>query len=175
MIIGFEGGLGGGKTLGMVRYLYKDSINGYKIYSNFGLKNIKHEKVNVSEILSNKDLHNVSIGIDEMTVFLDCRKSSSKMNRLISYFILQTRKRGVNLYFTTQDFSMIDMRLMNHCHFQVVCSTMYDEKGNEIPNIKRYTIFDIRNLKNIKLRRLIIDISKYYPYYDTNEIILPPV
>ena len=169
MIVGFSGGLGSGKTIGMVRYLFKDHANGNKVFANFGLRNIDFEYLNVPEIMNDSTLNSMSVGIDEITVFLDCRKSSSKMNRYISYFILQTRKRNVNLYYTTQDFGMVDLRLINHTHFQILCNDTSEEY------IKKYTIMDFRNPQKPRLKRFFLDISKYFDYYDTNEVILPPV
>ena len=106
MIIGIEGGLGSGKTIMIVRYLVKDFFKDIPIYANFHLKKIDYKVLDVIKILQMDEnkvkLGNISIGIDEITVFMDCRTSMSKMNRFISYFILQTRKRGVTLYYTTQ-------------------------------------------------------------------------
>lgn len=178
MIIGLEGGMGSGKTIMMVRYLLKDFANGHKIFSNFGLRHIDYEFLNIHDLMEDNNLQNLSVGIDEITVFLDCRKSSSKMNRYISYFVLQTRKRNVNLYYTTQSFRMIDKRLLEHTEFQIVCSKIYNEYGNEIDGVRRYAILDLRDItdiRNIKIKRLKLDITPYYDFYDTNEVILPPI
>jgi hypothetical protein len=175
MIIGFDGGLGSGKTIGVVRYLLKDFANGNKIYANFNLRNIDYEHLNVLEIMENENLNNVSIGIDEITVFMDCRMSSSKLNRLLSYFILQTRKRNVNLYYTTQSFNMVDIRLYNHTHFRILCDFAKDEHGNRLDNIRKYTIIDCRDLHNLDIKRFYLDISTYFDFYDTNEVIMPPI
>jgi hypothetical protein len=143
--------------------------------ANFGL-NFPHEKLDVTSLMeSGNELRNVSVGIDEATVFLDCRRSSSKMNRSLSYWILQTRKRDVTLYFTTQDFGMIDFRLMNHTHIQILADIMYDKDGNEIPDVRKYRIFDLRNPHRIIKKDFVMDLRPYYRLYDTNEIILPPL
>lgn len=178
MIIGIEGGMGTGKTILMVRYLKKDSESLHKIFCNFGLKKIEFEKLDVVGLMEDNNLQDVSVGIDEITVFLDCRKSSSRMNRYISYFILQTRKRNVNLYYTTQSFRMIDKRLLEHTEFQIHCDKVYDKYGVEVDGWRHYTIIDCRNvtdIRNIKITRFNMDISKYYDFYDTNEVILPPI
>lgn len=179
MIIGIEGGLGTGKTIIMVRYLLKDYLNELKLFTNFGLKNIDYNKLDVLEIMKNENLSGVSIGIDEITVFLDCRKSGSKMNRILSYFILQTRKRNVNLYFTTQSFNYIDRRMLEHTDIRVLCRHIYNENNEVVPNIKSYSIIDCRDISSgvadIPIHRIYLDISKYYTFYDTNEVIIPPV
>jgi len=175
MIIGFEGGLGTGKTIGMVRYLKKDEAQGNDLFINFGMKDTYYNKLNVTEIMENENLQNVSIGIDEITVFLDCRKSMSKMNRMLSYFILQTRKRNVNMYYTTQDFGMVDLRLIRHTSIQIFCENVYNDDNDLIPNVKKYSMLDLRDKRNLSFTNFYLDISPYYKYYDTNEIILPPI
>lgn len=175
MIIGIEGGLGSGKTLLLSKYLYKDSMAGFDVRANFGLK-FKSNDLDVKELLETGiELKNVTIGIDEITVFIDCRKSMSKMNRLISYFILQSRKRNVNIYYTTQDFDMVDKRLIQHTHIQIIAEKIYYSDGREITDYRRYTILDFRNPHNTKPITFIMDISKYYNIYDTDEIIKPPI
>jgi len=189
MIIGIEGDLGSGKTVGMVRYLYKDFKDlGNSIKSN--MKGLKFgdlldilEIMQINEQTKIKDmnvkkmpnLNNVSIGIDEITVFMDCRRSQSKMNLLISYFILQTRKRNVQLYYTTQDFSMTDLRLQKYTKIMVLCDFIYDENEEQIDNWRHYTVIDIRNKYRPKISRFNMNISKYYDIYDTDEVILPPI
>ena len=180
MLIGIEGGLGSGKTLLMVRYLLKDFNKGNQIFSNFGLNHIPYKVLNVLEILDfdkeNKSLIDISMGIDELTVFADCRTSIGKMNRLFSYFILQTRKRNVNLYYTTQNMMMIDKRVREHTDIQIFCEKIKDSDGEMIEKKRHYTIWDFRDLHDIpKPTKFILDISKYFDYYDTNEVILPPV
>ena len=175
MIIGIDGGLGSGKTALMTGYLYEDFKQGFDVKANYSL-NFKHDTLDVLSLLEkNPNLKDVSIGIDEITVFMDCRTSASKMNRLISYFILQSRKRNVTLYYTTQDFNMVDLRLINHTHIQIVCNCIYDEDGNPIDDIRKYTIFDFRNPHDIKSNMFYLDISNVYGLYNTDEIIVPPI
>jgi len=188
IIIGVEGGLGSGKTILIVRYLYKDDKKGIPVYANFHLKNIRHKLLDVMEILqmdkSKSDINNMSLAIDEITVFMDCRTSITKMNRLISYFILQTRKRNVTLYYTTQHFGMVDKRLINHTDIRIIAEKIPKYKkslqGDIISdgyynNYRKYTIYDLRDLKNFKWKSFKLKISDYYEYYDTNEVILPPI
>ena len=179
MIVGVEGGLGSGKTILIVRYLLKDSRNGIPIYANFHLKDIKYELLDVMEILEmDKERVNIgdlSLAIDEITVFMDCRTSMKKMNRFISYFILQTRKRNVTLYYTTQDFNMVDLRLINHTDIRIVAEKIKRKDGTYYENWRKYTIYDLRDLKNFRWRTFNLKISPYFGYYDTNEVILPPI
>jgi len=189
MIIVLEGDLGSGKTVGMVRYLYKDCFKlGNNVVSNmkglkFGRQIDIFKIMGISEDTKVKDmdikkmptLNNISIGIDEITVFMDCRRSQSKMNLLMSYFILQTRKRNVQLYATTQDLSMVDLRLWKYVNMIVICDFTYDDNGDEVKDWRHYTVVDKRKKYDWKLSRFKLDISKYYELYDTNEVVLPPI
>jgi hypothetical protein len=177
MIIGIEGPIGSGKTILMVRYLRKDFVKGKAIFANLGLKNMKYEKVDMSKILDMHEnqfnLNKCSLGIDEITVFADCRCSGSKLNRLISYFILQSRKRNVDIYFTTQNLNMVDFRLIDYMDLQINCHKVLDKRGQEIEGFGRYIVYDLRDAKNIGVKEFILDYRPYYKYYDTFEVILP--
>jgi len=183
MIVGIEGGLGSGKTLLMVRYLVKDSLQDKPIFANFGLKRIKYNPLDIMDILKmdkeEVNLTNMSIAIDEITVFADCRASMSKMNKLISYFILQTRKRNVTFYYTTQDITMVDKRLEHHTDIRVCAEKIYHKNKKketvELENYRKYMIIDLRNHRKPIWNTFVLDISKYFNFYDTDEIILPPV
>lgn len=178
MIIGLEGGLGSGKTVMMTRYLIKDYLKGKKIYTNFHLNEIEYELIDLSKILemhkNGFDLNDCSLGIDEITVFCDCRRSGSTLNRLISYFILQSRKRNVDVYFTTQNLSMIDLRLVQYMDVQIICEKVKGQDGRTIEGLAKYRVFDLRDIRNLSINRFILDISKYYRFYNTREVILPP-
>ncbi|MFX0132511.1 MAG: hypothetical protein ACFFDN_02575 [Candidatus Hodarchaeota archaeon] len=181
MIIGIEGGLGSGKTIMMVRYLVKDFLkHEKKIFSNFKLKKIKYKPLDVMEILEMDEggfnLSDISCAIDEFTVFADCRTSMRKMNRFISYFILQTRKRNVTLYYTTQDFNMVDLRIINHTDIRIVAEKILKPDGeNYYEKFRKYTIYDLRDLRNLNWHSFSLNITPYFDYYDTNEVILPPL
>ena len=178
MIIGIEGGLGSGKTILMTRYLVKDYLKGKKIYTNYHLKEIDYELIDMSRILdmhkNGFNLNECSLGVDEITVFADCRRSGSVMNRLISYMILQSRKRNVDFYFTTQNLSMVDLRLVQYMDVQVICEKVRDKDGKVIDGFSKYRVFDLRDVHNLTINRFVLDISKYYRFYDTREVILPP-
>jgi len=177
MLIGIEGGLGTGKTIMLLRYLLKDYNNKHDVYANFGIKHIKYNNLNLQELLKYEkeqlNLFNATIGIDEITVMVDCRTSMSRRNRIFSYFILQSRKRNVNVYYTSQDLSMLDKRLVAHTHIVVICEMSYNRLNEVIPNYRYYTIVDMRNRNKTSIHRFHLNISKYYSFYDTDEIIQP--
>lgn len=184
MLIAIEGGLGTGKTVMLLRYLINDGKLGHKIFANFGIIGLPYNNIDIGELLqkesSNLEFKDATIGIDEITVFVDCRTSTAKRNRIFGYFVLQSRKRNVNVYYTSQDLGMLDFRLTNHTHIVVLCDFEYRnyKKGDRILRLKvknrrRYTIIDFRDPHNVKRKSFTLDISAYYPYYDTDEIIRP--
>jgi hypothetical protein len=178
MLIGIEGGLGSGKTIDLTRYLIKDKMNGFSILANYPLYDIPFTFIEFDDLLdfanNSMTLRNKTIGIDEITVYIDCRCSGTKRNRLFSYLVLQSRKRNTNIYYTTQNFSMCERRLIEHTQIKVVCEKIFDNYGNEIDDIRKITTIDIRNPNDIKVNSFLLDISKYYPYFDTDTIIVPP-
>lgn len=177
MIIGIEGAIGSGKTIQMVRLLKKDSEAGNDTLTNF--KTTFSKPLNVLDILeknkTHENINNVSVGIDEITVFMDCRRSSSKMNLLLSYFVLQTRKKNVQLYYTTQDLNMIDIRLFKHTDVVVFCDFIYNDEDVLVDNWRKYTIIDFRDRRKPKIVKYKLKISPYYDLYDTKEVIMPPI
>jgi len=178
MIVGFIGGIGSGKTLSMTKSLHEDYKKGATIYTNYGLKFKKRSKVIPLDKeffedyqKSGLDLINSSIAIDEAHVFVDSRRSLSKKNKLFSKFLTQSRKRSVNLYYTTQEADIknfftsgqVDLRLRKLTDYLVFC---------EFINIgKRHYVRNIMYSNQKKIGMTIFNADDYFKMYDTNEII----
>ena len=119
MIIGIIGNSGSGKTLFMVKEAFEQYKRGKQIYSNFKLKFPKingcfQPKLVPEDFFQNfsqYNLKNVCMFLDEIYVYIDSRNSMGKINKIMSYFFNQTRKTGVDLYYSTQFFSQVDKRL----------------------------------------------------------------
>jgi len=108
---------------------------------------------------------------------MDCRLSGSKQNLLMGYMVLQSRKRHVDIYYTTQDLDLVDYkRLVKYTKILVYCQKLYykDKTGEliEIDDIRRFTIIDLRQQKD-NVVSFEIDITPFYKYYDTDYIIEP--
>ncbi len=160
-IVGFVGDMGGGKTLYMTAKGYEKQTAGYNVFTNYGVK-FPHQKLN-AEVLEamSTDLQDCVILGDEFHIVVDSRNSSTGRNKIISYFILQTRKRGVHLYFTTQDAGQVDLRLRRMVDYWVKCKRV----GK---HLFRYEILK-RNGDTLGIK--VIDGRKYYHLYDTTETI----
>ena len=178
MIVGIAGAIGSGKTCLLTRYAYLSYRRGRHILSNYHLK-FPHRYFNdVADLFSDSSLKNVFLAIDEMQILLDCRVSASKRNRLISYFILQTRKRNVDLYFTTQDIAMLDLRLLRHMDAYIKLRNVfvYDKHSSLVkkhPYLFFLRIHDYRDSDNIVIKDFYFDGRKFFDLYDTSEIIAP--
>lgn len=115
-IIGIQGDIGMGKTLAMTWFLLQEHLRERrKLYANYTLLQLPFTKITVSDLVQSaargEGFTRAAVGIDEVQTWLDARASSTKINRIISYFINQTGKEDVNLYYTTQDLEMVERRL----------------------------------------------------------------
>lgn len=163
MIIGFVGPRGHGKTLGMTERLIAKKRSRRTVLTNYGPNCA--DGVLDAQLLSEmgEDLQDCAMGIDEIHILLDSRRSGSKRNLLLSYFILQTRKRNVSLYYTVHAIGNIDKRLRGATDYFIFAS----KTGH--PHIYQYVVWD--NLNNRQLGRYFLDGRKYYNEYDTNKTI----
>lgn len=181
MLIGIEGDIGSGKTIYAVRCALIDSQI-RKIIANFNLIDIPYETFNIKEFLSNEyneKLFNASVFIDEITLYMDCRLSSSKQNLLMGYLVLQSRKRGLDIYYTTQDLNLVDYnRLVRYTNLIVYAEPIYikdkENKTIEVEDYRNYTIIDLRKRRE-NITQFNMRIEPYFKYYDTNQIIEPMV
>ena len=109
----FTGTVGTGKTLSMVWKAYGYYKRGYKIFSNIDL-NFPHVKVETLEDLENVrgTAEQPAIAIfDELWRWLDSRQYKKAKNDFVSRTIFYSRKRYVDVYYTTQRFHQIEKRI----------------------------------------------------------------
>ena len=124
-IISFEGPQGYGKTLSAVALCWIENQDNKKRiicnnHLNFDYTHFDLEFF-VSNIASN-EMENCVLFLDEAYQYLDCRLSQSKMTRLFTYFIVQTRKREVDFYFTTHSLENVDVRLRKAVDIRGACN-----------------------------------------------------
>ena len=167
MIIAFTGSLGSGKTLLMAYLLHEFQKIDRTILANFKLS-FPYKQITFEDIENFKP-NNCCLGLDELEIWLDCRSSMSKQNRIISYFILQTRKRYVDLFFTTQTFDQVEYRLRNQTNYVIDC-----EKIAQLPDscVFRYTII---NKSNFKSKTFLLHAEQdKFDLFDTEQVIEIP-
>jgi hypothetical protein len=179
MIIAFIGDIGSGKTLSMVKYMLDMGKKGSELFVNFKLmfpKNI------IVKYLDNKffsdytkskfDIKKSIVAIDECHVYFDSRNAMSKRNKMFSKFVTQSRKRTVNLIFTTQDKNpelflasgQVELRLRKLTDFIIFCECI--KKGG-----KKFIVQHLCDHYGFEKSRTVYEASPYYPLYDTDEII----
>lgn len=178
MIIGIEGAIGAGKTLVMTYLLkedYKESQEEKPIYANYTLRTLPFTKVD-REFLVNAMRLKMSLegdseqgailALDEIHTLMDSRRSQSQMELLMSYFILQTGKEGINLYYTTQNFRQVEKRLRERTDIAIRVT----RKGDN-----HLCIAVDRTTPEEKVRRFVVPGHLVWDDYYTREIIAPPM
>lgn len=177
MIVGIEGFMGDGKTIYMVRNALIDWLNFRKIYANFKLEDIDYSPLIVSDFLNTSTAakyKNASLFIDEITLFMDCRRSSRKENVAISTLLRQSRKRSICIYYSAQSLDELDLRLIRYTSIFVIAERVYredkDGKMKELEDYRQYTIIDGRQRRENRTT-ILLNIRPYFKYYNTDEII----
>lgn len=156
----------------MIRNLVNDYHNGKRILCNINIEGIKYEQLFLEDFLDETKtdtFKNATIGIDEITLFMDCRHSMQ--NTFMSYMFLQSRKRKLNFYLTTQDYTMLDNRLLPYIAIHVTTECIFDRNNNPSKNYRMITVTDLRNRLKVTENRFVMNISHWFKYYDTDEIV----
>lgn len=180
MIVMITGGLGSGKTCLNTKYAVGSSKMGKELISNYHFNNMKYRKLDIVDLyLNHPELKNIAVFGDELYTFMDCRMSITRRNRLESYFIAQTRKANVDLYFTTQYDSFVDLRLVKFVDIWVEMSNIWllNKKTNlkyKHPYLFIAQFNDFRNPKDFKIKTMRFDGRRFFKEYNTNERIYPP-
>ncbi len=125
MLVSFEGVQGTGKTTAAVALAVERAEEFHRrIVSNVHLnyKNYTHfDLAWFLENLTNHELEDCVIVFDEAYQIMDARSSGTKLNKLFSYFIVQTRKRGVDAFICTHHLDHIDKRTRRAIDIRGAC------------------------------------------------------
>jgi len=176
MITGLKGA---GKTAYMTKLLHDSWKAGRKVRANYKLE-FPFEPIDLEFLLTNPhELYDMSIGIDEAQTYFDCRLSQTKKNRIFSYLMLQSRKRHVDIFFTSQQASNVDIRIRKNIDFLYECTAMVSTSQG----LKRANIADIEAKKITRImivefnfeaeekRKFIFNPKEIYKLYDSDEFI----
>jgi hypothetical protein len=172
MIIGCIGDRGSGKTLFMTYEAYNHYRNGKKVWSNYHLKFPKLPNTTPPQLIPNDffinfekyNLKDVAMFIDEFYVYIDSRSSQSNVNKVMSYFLNQTRKTHVDLYYSSQFFSQVDKRLRFNTERFIIPKCF-------VKNGKKYILIEVCNRDLKLLKKFVLIAEAIYPFYETDEII----
>lgn len=104
---------GNGKTAAMTYYLYKASLGGHTVLTNY--HTTFSEYLTTEEIkdrVLGSDLKDVSLGFDELQTFLNSLgEKKDVVKSFVNEMIAQTRKRNVDVYWASQNYYEIHNRL----------------------------------------------------------------
>jgi hypothetical protein len=73
------------------------------------------------EHLQDVELEQSSLLLDEAYIYMDARTGQGKLNKLFTYFTVQTRKRGVDMYVCTHHIDVLDKRLRRAVDVRGTC------------------------------------------------------
>ena len=165
--------------------MLEDLYNGKKIYTNIKLKNIpdkfkdkiiymtKDTLNNIFEKIKTGDwdMTNSTVFIQEAHNYMDARNSASHKNKILSYWILQSRHTGkgsCDIIYDTQSLSQVDIRLRRNT--DVVIHPHITAWEGDKPHTISCIMFGKIGHKESKFSR-ILDVSKTRDQYDTHEIV----
>jgi len=130
MITTFEGVMGSGKTLSAVALACSEHYqNGKKIISNIHLAfpYTKFDMQYFMEHIQDEQLNNCITLLDEAQQYLDARRSGGRANILWTYYTVQTRKRGVDLYACFHHIDVMDKRFRRQVDVRGTCRFLKEE------------------------------------------------
>lgn len=140
-----EGQPGQGKSLYTARVAGKLLKRNKKTYNKLGVKRVIYSNIKFSDEFENEagdylcywsnlndllQLRDVDLLWDEVATELDSRNFAN-LSEEVKRFLSQYRKRGIDIYANTQDFSMIDIRARM---FTTRVATLYKILGSPDPS-----------------------------------------
>ena len=192
MIIGFIGQRNSGKTLSMTIEAYKKYLQGYKIYSNYHL-NFPHTPYTVDDLMmfaeSGMYFGNSIFLIDEIHIWFDSRASGKKRNIIFSYFLNQSSKNDIDIYYTSQFSRQVEIRMRLNTEIVVESATRvvlwknpdskpiilenYRPKPHDYKTVayvtNKITKFSDTGMDKVSVR--MYKGNKYFKLYDTRQVI----
>lgn len=163
------GDTGDGKTTTMTALAVMYHSQGYKIFSNYDLKNIEWtylDPADMAELMFQEDspLENCVILTDEAHMDLSAYKFFNKQVQDLGDFATQTRKRKIIWLYTTQVFTKLVKSIRDLTTNFVYCEKVQD-------GFYKLEIYN-RNLRNDGyIKTLFLKGEPFYKYFDTDEII----
>lgn len=170
MIIGIVGDLGCSKTLTMTHLGNIMEESGICIYSNYHLT-FKHNRIEGIDGINEIETDRNALLLDEIWLTADSRKSMAYENMMLSTSLLQSRKKHIDVLYTTQYINQVDVRIRSITNLifnpQIIVS---DDKG--IPIYVTVNVLK-RNIYGDMLQQSSFDILVYGTHlkYNTDELI----
>lgn len=167
VLVALIGELGCGKTLGLTFLAWHNHFKkARKIFSNYSLKGIPYEFVDDVDDIDN--MHNGFFAADELWLWLDSRSSHSKKNKFIGKILVKSRKRNMEIVYTTQSFFQMDVRIRNITDFIITPVMSRSERFCKLLWFTKASILINKPIKIIKFRT-----APFFDMYDTSEEVQP--
>lgn len=180
-IFAVEGGIGCGKTLTVVYLAMNDFKAGKNILTNINFK-VRSKKIKYLNLYELKnmfdkvkdgslDLFNSTIAIQEIHNYMDSRNSTSNQNKLLSYWILQSRHTGAgtcDIIYDTQELGQVDKRLRRNTDY--ILRPTITKKIKNIPSEVKVEVISKIGHKVIK-GYMYYDVGNLINLYDTHQIV----
>lgn len=139
----------------IVKANYELKIDNFQF---FGIEDLI-KLIKAIEIGDEPELSNCILILDEIWSYLESRMGKSKVERLMTYFIMQSAKIDVQIIYTSQLDSMADIRLRSLANVKVTCK-------NDFEQYFHYTWITDRGIARFMISHK--NAKKYiYPIYDT--------
>lgn len=166
MIIGIIGNLGTGKTLGMtfLGAYFMNETHYDRVVTNYDT-DITTDRVNNPKELDDKTQSVEGIYLlDEVWAWADSRDSMD--NDLMTEIILNSRKRGCTIIYTTQNLHQVDRRLRGSTDYIAVANHKESFEIDKDNNQGVLYMFD-KNLEPVRTFKF--NAEMWYDTYDTTE------
>jgi len=114
-----------GKSLVLASMVKDDLDKGKKVYADApfafeGWEKIDKDKF-VELVTAENQIHDATLALDAKYEWYDSRLSQTKLNRLLTYFVAQSRMRRINVYITAPHIGMVDVRLRRSADAVIRC------------------------------------------------------
>lgn len=179
MIIGFIGNdillRGNGKTLAMTYFLYRDHIDGRKVITNYHTSfSEKSQIMAITDRVLTTDLKDVSIGITEVQTVFNSIGTRQQVIKFVDRMVSQTRKRGVDIYWDSQRWMNVHIRLRDQTDIVIQPVKTHTDKSicNKDRCEKEHYIWVICTQPKVNKPLKVLRASSVGRLYDSNEIIL---
>lgn len=176
-VVMITGSRGSGKSLFMTALAVADLRKGKSVWSNMPVKVVGtvRKKYNLPLLKTkpldmdafyalSEELQDGVVCIDEAQNMGDSRASLTLKNRLLNAIIAQVRKRSLNVYFTVQDPSWVDVRLRFATDVEVECYDLAYSPWGRSKNVAYGELIrcHFKDLSGYKTGQSFFKTGKYY-------------
>ncbi len=164
-----DGSFGDGKTVFLVMLAVETYMNYENVYANFILKNIPNfiylPKIN-KPILLNLKPKSLFL-MTESYINLDRRECMKRKNIDTTHAIFQIRKTEIDHFYDIPDCDYLDFRYRDYMNFFMRAKGQFSKTHFGYCHLKYNKMSGIYEEGELMIK----DMSKYFEYFDTKEII----